>query len=358
MPTIETTSAAQNTAKALAVSLAAVLVVLVFFAPRLWLMDEVRPGTFQWDRASTYIAQSEDPFRTDIEAAMRWRIAPPLLAHALGLQGQSSLIIPWVGVLALLGYVASYLYRNSVSWRFTFAGTLLIASTSAVLVPLHWFGINDAWVWLGLLIAAFSPNRSTIIAAILLTAWVDERFIIGLPLALLVRAIDTTWSDRSQYVWLLLALLPYATLRTILGGNPATDEIGQAFISSHLKWAMTWIGLAPLAWWMGLRLAWVPVGYVFVAASAKERLLLASVGVATALVTLALAADLSRSSAIILPLVVAGLTRIQRDHPEWVNRYCISAALIGLLLPMVHVVGRKIDPVENILIELARVYWN
>ena len=46
-----------------------------------------------------------------------------------------------------------------------------------------------------LLAVAFAPGRVPVLAACLLTPWIDERFVLGLPLALLVaataaRAID------------------------------------------------------------------------------------------------------------------------------------------------------------------------
>jgi hypothetical protein len=36
-----------------------------FFAPRLWVMVHYNPGTFEWDRAYTYLKQVEDPFRAE-----------------------------------------------------------------------------------------------------------------------------------------------------------------------------------------------------------------------------------------------------------------------------------------------------
>lgn len=90
----------------------------------------------------------------------------------------------------------------------------------------------------------------------------------------------------------------------------------------------------------------------------KGRLIVAAGFIPTVLVTIVLAADLSRSAAIALPLVIAGLTRIHNNHTELVNRYGMMFALVALLLPMAHIVGRKIDPVENILIEMARLCLN
>lgn len=167
-----------------------VLLSILFFAPRLWLMREHVPGSFQWDRGHTYLQQCEQPLRRDIETAMQWRLLPPLVAHYLGLQGLVPLVLPWLGVLALLGYVAVLHTRRLPNVQFVFGGTLLVATTSGVLVPLGWLGINDAWVWLGLLAVAFGQVRWAIPTACLLCPWVDERFLIGLPLAWVIRCLD------------------------------------------------------------------------------------------------------------------------------------------------------------------------
>jgi len=62
---------------------------VLFFAPRLWLMQHYVKGSFQWDRAHTFLAQCEQPLRRDIEPAMDWRLLPPLAAHALHLPGNT-----------------------------------------------------------------------------------------------------------------------------------------------------------------------------------------------------------------------------------------------------------------------------
>jgi hypothetical protein len=69
------------------IALACLALGMFFFAPQLWLMTEYQPGTFQWDRARTFLLQCEIPLRRDIEPAMHWRLLPPLVCHALHLRG-------------------------------------------------------------------------------------------------------------------------------------------------------------------------------------------------------------------------------------------------------------------------------
>lgn len=344
------------TIRHLGVAIGVIAVVLVFFAPRLWLVAEENPGTFVWDRGTTFLAQCEDPFRTDVEPAMKWRLAPALTAYALNLPGRMAFIIPWFGVIALLGFVSNLFWCRSQNWRFTVAGTLIVGTTSAVMVPLHWFGVNDGWVWLGLLAMAFCKNRSCLIVALLLVPWVDERFIIGLPLALATRALAMNRSQPRLEWWPLLWLLPYSLIRISLGGNPLTGETESSFITDHLHESLKLFGLAPLAWWMGLRLAWAPIIYLGTTLQKKHLLWLLGVLIPTAVVTVILAADMSRSAAIILPLAALGLIRFYEDHQAVAERYAMWTAVVALVMPTVHVVGRKIDPVENLLIELIRLF--
>ena len=223
------------------------------------------------------------------------------------------------------------------------------------MVPLHWYGINDSWIWLGLLVVTFSQNRTLLVASVLLAPWVDERFIIGLPLALLSRQIGGSHSKRKFEWWLLLGLLPYILIRIAMGGNPINGETERTFIATHLADSTRRVGLAPLAWWMGLRIAWIPVGYFVKTLKSKDQILLLAIGAPTVVITVVLAADMSRSAAIIIPLVLLGSIQLYRDFPKTAPRIFSWLAIASLLMPAAHVVSRKIDPVENIFVEIARL---
>jgi len=152
---------------------ASLLLSVIFFSPRLWLMTHYLPGTFQWDRAHTFLQQCEQPFRHDVEPAMLWRLLPPIVCHALGLRGWAALAVPWLGIVCATAYVATLLARRLADLGFVFGGTLMFATTSAVLVPVGWLGMNDAWTWLGLLVWAFADSPWARLAACLLAdiAW-------------------------------------------------------------------------------------------------------------------------------------------------------------------------------------------
>lgn len=328
---------------------------VIFFAPRLWLMRQYVPGSFQWDRAHTFLLQCAEPLRRDIEPAMQWRLLPPLVAHALHLPGNTPLVLPWLGIIAATGYAAVLFRRRLDDWRFVAGGTLLFATTSAVLVPVGWLGMNDAWVWLGLLAVSFGQARWALPLACLLCPWIDERFIIGFPLAWLVgrheRDLGWSWPAALEGLW----LLPYAALRLWLARHDAAASAAtHYFLAGQLPQITLLVPLAPLGWWMGLRAAWVAVAYAGWNTAPGRRLLGGTVLVATAGITLALAADLSRSIAILMPVVFLGCFEYARRSPAQAPRVLLALGVANLVIPAAHLTYVKIDPISPLPIELLR----
>src|SRR5262249_37246667 len=153
-------------------------------------------------------------------------------------------------------------------------------------------------------VVAFSHSTTAIAASYLLAPWVDVRFCIGLPTAWCARAADGSFAVRDLAYAVLL--LPYIGVRGALSGGPFVDPIERDFLSTQLSEVWKYVRAVPIGWWMGLRVAWIPLVYAFCRMDKKLR--------ATTLLTLTLvlsatvitAHDLSRSIAIIVPLVVAG----------------------------------------------------
>lgn len=333
-------------------SLACLLLTFLFFSPHLWVMRDYFEGRIGGDRARDFLLQCEAPFRRDIEPALMWRLLPPLLCHLLGLGGKIPLLLPYLGLVALTIYVAVLLRRRLPEPKFVFGGILLFTTTSTVLFPLDFLGMNDAWVWLALLGVAFGTGRWVIPVACLFAPWVDERFIIGLPLAMLVR-----WRDLDQPVsWrqaalLGLWLLPYALVRVAFSFNADAARGTEFFLLYIVHSFPATVPWAPLGWWMGLRVGWVPALYAI-----RDRpCLLGGVAAATLLLMLILAADISRSTAVLVPVMLLGVFRFARLNPELAPRAAWWAGMINLILPAGHVIGRAIDVASPLPIELLRL---
>lgn len=325
---------------------------LLVFSPRLWLMRSPKPGTYQWTRAETYLKQCAEPFRHDIEPAMSWRLLPPAVCHVVGLTDRGAFLLPWLGVLAATVYAAVLAARRHDDWRFTFGCTLLFTCSSAILVPLHWFGINDAWAWLGLLAVTFAQNRWARGAAVLLAPWVDERFLIALPLALLVRRLDQPGTSLARHSRVLLWLLPYAAIRLWFSRQSVYLQPTTSFLTAHLAQAPIVLPLAPMGWWMAWRAGWLPAAYALRARPWE----LGAALLLTLCTGMVLAADLSRTAAMLSPLVLGGCFLYARDRKLEAPRVVLLIALANLLIPAAHVVYKSLDPVNPLPIELLRLF--
>lgn len=334
-----------------------VMISLTAFSPRLSQMIEPVPGSFQWTRGTTYLQQCEQPFRTDIEPAMHWRLLPPLVAHALGLPGNAPFILPWLGALSAVAYVAVLFRRRINDWRWVAGGTLLFTSSSAALVPFHWLGLNDAWVWLGLLAVSFGRTKWALPVSCLLCPWIDERFVIGFPLAWLcgVLSENRSWSPRDLLAGLWL--LPYLGTRLIITLHTPADTANTLQFMEHathmLEPMIPWV---PLAWWMGLRGAWVPLIFALSAIPVNRRLITTATLVLTLGATVFLAADLSRSIAIVSPLILLGCFIYAARHPATAPGGILKLALFNLLIPAAHVVYNKFDLISPLPVELIRLF--
>jgi hypothetical protein len=337
-------------------ALLALALSVFFFAPHLWLMQSYLPGTTQWDRAHTFLLQCEQPLRRDIEPAMLWRLLPPLVAHTLHLPGKTPLGLPWLGLVALAGYAAVLLRRRLDDVRFVFGGTLLLVTTSAVLAPVSWLGLNDPWVWLGLLAVAFGRAAWAAPLACLLCPWVDERFMIGFPLAWLVARLERGEPLSGRAALSTLWLLPYVAIRlTLSRGDPAASGATEAFLQLQFRQSLRLLPLVPLGWWMGLRAAWIPLAYSLWNWP-RPRGVLAAVALTLTLgVSVILASDLSRSVAIATPLLLAGCFALARRHPAEAPRLVLALGVINLLIPAAHLTYVHIDPISPLPIELFRL---
>ncbi len=327
-----------------------------FFSPVLWIVRQPTPGSYQWDRALTFLRQCEDPLRKDIETAMQWRLLPALASHTLRLPGYAPLALPWLGAVAATAYVAMLFRRRCADPRAVLGGTLVFVSTSAVIVPLGLLGLNDAWVWLGLLAVAFGRSGCALPIACLLCPWVDERFIIGFPLAWCVARVDRGELFFSRAMLHGLWLLPYAAIRILLSCAGFGDSEAQAGFLAYVLYSFPGIApLIPLGWWFGLRGGWLGVAFAIWSCPARYRVIGGLTLVTTLGLTAVLAHDLSRSVAIIVPLVLLGGFEFIRLYPARAPHVLLVTGIVALLLPAAHVIYHTIQPISPLPLETIRI---
>ena len=338
---------------------------LFFFSPKFWLMGQPWPGTFEWDRALTFLRQCQSPFDHEVESAMRWRLLPPLVAHTLGLTGFGALVIPHVGLILLLVHWTIAAERLLADRLAALLLTVVLGTTAAVITVTSMHGMNDAWFLIGLLAVATGLGWPSLVLSGLLAPWVDERFLLGWPLALFCRwwLRDRPAGFRNDIALGIAALVPYVAIRigvTVLVGDAKSGQ----FAAGVLAAAPIYLPYGRIGWWMGFRAAWIIIllapfewwdrGGAFVFRLGT------GCAVAGWLAVTALAADLSRSTNLLLPLLLCGAVALHRMTASPLIRYYWlgGCGLANLLMPFVWVTYNKTALYWGLPLELLRLYKN
>jgi len=329
----------------LTTSVLAGAIVFCIFTPRMavWKGLHVPPAQFnpEINRAATTLKLLDDPFADDVDLGLTnlglaWRKFFPVLAHYLHFNETAFLAIPFVGCLLVLLLVSYTSWKETGNHWLSFLITLLTAAAPWFFVSTGWLTYADSWWVLGLLIVSLAPSRAAIVVACLITPWIDERFVVGLPLATVVRAICLHGAQpKSLRRWwqdvalVILPTAPYVVIRIVA-------VFGQDATADHFTREWQRIGDATLwrfieGWWSGYRAAWIfVVAFLVVAWRRRPRitLLLAIPGVLlTSAAGLLIAADMSRGLMMLMPVVVAGCVLFLRLSP----RYGIAAIYTTVL---------------------------
>ncbi len=295
---------------------------------------------------------------------VRWRLLVPFLGHFLRLPGWLTLGLAHLGCVALImTFVAIGSTRSVAAGRTAREGLYLglVAGASApFFTSMGWLGYYDSWLALGLVGVAFGRSRWLVGIACVLAPWIDERFVIGLPLALWVRRIQTDPPPKSEWDWFeqqsllpVLLVCGYAAIRVKLGGTGGSQTVGE-YLAQFVFFLKIDFTQRVYGAWAGLRLGWVLIAVAILgmgrAANPARRVqarLLAVGTVVTGMMGLFTALDLSRSMVLLIPVVVLGWMVASRAQ-GW-GRFHVGAmlAIFTLVLPAYHVVGRTSVTVDN-----------
>jgi hypothetical protein len=336
-------------------TVAATLLTLCFFAPRFWLwpiaglpLDELIAIQPEIHRAFHALQQLQNPWmRIDdaVNRVIEWRLLWPTIGHHLGFSNATYFAVPFVGALAALASVASITWRVTRHPLPTLSATFLAASSSWFFVSTGWLAYFDSWLILALLLAAFARSRWVMFAAALFAPWVDERFVLALPLCIAVRAVaadrESVPEPRAlvrEAAILLAGILPYVAARigAELCGVRATSGsywTGRSLLPAPAH-AMIWGS------WNGLRLGWILVVVAGVAAfrTGKHRVAVAVV-FATLALNLCVADDISRSTSVAVPAVLAALLLAWQHRAAQARKALPLLCLGNLVLPAQHVIA-------------------
>jgi tetratricopeptide (TPR) repeat protein len=223
-----------------------------------------------------------------------------------------------------------------------------------------------------MLLVACSPSRVWVAVVCLLEPFIDERFVLGLPLVFVLRqvflnryndAIDRQSMRQSLRDAGLIAAFtaPYILLRLIELRRGDTTSGNYFDIRMHELQGLS----APFyvllnGPWMGLRSGWLLVvalvGLLYVRRPRKPAavaaLAVSLVIVLTIAMALVIAADTGRSASMIWPAAVVGLLLMMRARPRWVQRALPALLAANLILPASSVVMATSTPVLYFYVQL------
>ncbi|HVX62127.1 MAG TPA: tetratricopeptide repeat protein [Pirellulales bacterium] len=362
-------------------SLVAAAIILFFYCPKFVLWRGIylphltgigvppAAQTAEVRRAHSSLAQLDDPFAavTDpIGRPIAWRLLFPFVWHFLNLPRAMYLLMPLVGCLLTLGLIAALIVRRTGDWRWAFLTAIVLGASPWFFVSTGWLAYFDSWMIAGLLAASFFRSRVLFAACCLLVPWIDERFLLGLPLCLLIRSFDDGPSDRRPAKdWAIDAAIAvgstaaYVGLR-LLWAQRGTGETS-VYVAEHLNWSRL-AGYSP--WrcvegiWIAIRAGWFfAVIFFWLLWRAGRRFLvgmltLALVAILT--VGLVVASDIHRTLCVMVPLPLAGILLCAR-HQAGLLRFALPwAAAATLLLPAAHVFTTEREPILYFYAEWER----
>lgn len=361
----------------LSASLVICLAVLFCFSPRFVLFSGLHlPPVHKSPEVNRAVAAEQQvlkpfaPIESQSNKAIKWRLFFPLLGHYTGLPFKAYLAIPLAGCILCVWLMMALCHARTGSRPYSIAVAAGLAATSWFFVSTGWLAYFDSWYLMGLLLASLAGGRPALLAACLVTPWIDERFVLALPAALAVRMLaagrlsggETPAPGGMEFrpvpdtALCLAALSPYLALRLIslaVGGDPGTSE----YLGREVHFVFQGLGRYGEGLWQGLRAGWAYVlfclgWYLF------RRRLWASLLLAVACLYLlflgkAAAGDYSRSLSWFLPLALWGAVLLRNRG----KKIALAAAFVilaaNLVLPASHVTRTFVGPIARFPTELA-----
>lgn len=346
-----------------AIAVGALLFSLLFFSPRLWsLLGPPAPGSAYWARGLQFSLQCEDPFGADLtDQGLVWRLAPAIVGHVLQLRGSATFLVPWAGLLVLLHFSAHLAHRFTRDIWCTAWFAALIGTTTTALTVTGWLGINDAWYACALLAVAFQTRLAFLLPALFIGPWIDERFVLALPLACLIHVRLFGLGQLKRVAVLAVAsVVLYLGIRLTNPFGLHTQRAARYLSEAPVRFK-EWLPWVSLGWFMGLRAAWLlalaPLAADLAAGRRRAAWALAAAMAAPLAVITVLAADTSRAPTMLLPLVVLGLVEAAARWDRTRLRTVLAALLAAnVLMPAMHVTYKYSDIINMLPVELARLW--
>jgi len=246
--------------------------------------------------------------------------------------------------------LAARLDRLAGSRAWAVIGTVGFATSGPFITALGWLGLNDGWYLLALLESAAGNSLWALSAWAFVGPWIDERYLIALPLVLFVRMRLRTPEPglcKRTCLAACAGIAPYILLRVGFGLTHG-DAVSSGYIDSMLDVFRIYAAYLPLGWAMGYRVGWLAlaVGLLANGISWRSRLTGTALSAASLMAISVVAWDLDRSTGVLLPAYVAGVVvaaRAGARSPDaGLSRLLalgLACVLLNLALPYAHIVG-------------------
>lgn len=344
----------------------AFVVIICFFCPRFvrWQGLEVPPsyGNPEVNRAVVTLWKIAYPFEASTDEPVTWRALFPVISHFLRLPRTVFFALPHLGCLLLLAYITHLTCQHTGNRLRAWLTATLLGTTSWFFVSTGWLAYFDSWYVLGLVVVVFALSRWAVAAACLLAPWVDERFVLALPLCVIVRAIhlrsfhDQSWQALRRDAAVVAGTVgPYILLRLylLLGGRDE-DTADHLRTFHYLTDLDPWQTVESL--WSGLRAGWLFVAaFLWWAAPPGRRWGAAALGAAVVITMAAImqvGGDFSRNTSILIPTAMLGVLLLHRARQPRLGVIISVALVFNLLAPAVHGFNRWRIPIKNLYTEI------
>jgi hypothetical protein len=143
--------------------------------------------------------------------------------------------------------------------------------------------------------------------------------------------------------WAFAATIPYLAIRLLLSRFVLEDGTANLALFTWEE-AQRWLPLAPEAWWLSFRAAWIFIlAWIILVARNGTRFSTAITVltlIATISLTVCLAHDLTRSTGVVWPTLVAGSILLGRNASSRLEWIVPAVTLLNALLPTGHVVDK------------------
>ena len=339
---------------------------IFFFSPtwgafRVWSRVPEMGGMIEVRRGVSVLLQVEHPgieLPDKLHAAIQWRLLFPVIGHLLHLPPAIFFALPGAGCVLVLAFIVTVLRRRGAGFGFAGLVAIVLGAGSWYFTSVCWLGYFDSWLVLGLLFVAFAETSWPVWLACAWAPWVDERFVLALPLALLCRWVQRTAAGKS-FEWKQELGVPaglaaaFVVVRLgVLGGKSAAGATVGGYLNGLETGGATGWRMA-LGIWEGLRIGWLGVAAALLLLARERAILVGAVVVVLVAVGIGTAQDFSRAMMLVMPVALLGAVLAvgrEASFPRWLPGV---ATVLALVLPAHHVMSNRVNPIFYFYHELA-----